>query len=693
MEKHTKRVSIRFKLLAALLAVAFFVIGTSYINVLQQRNVSSYSDKVDRLHVGAQALLQMKNATSELNTEIISIQDLVDVQGTQAEGSLASDKKYKILASLEIINKWKNEYKRNLSENLGTDATFIIDIDTLQSSITDSALEYMHLKEQGISDILTQRKYQTLVDSVDTLKRNIDTTITKEARTIQDSVYVSDISEKKATTINYIVSFLSVLAACILGIFLNSRIVGPVLKVRDAVIHIANGDLSQTIDVKTQDEIGDLSDAFNNMTKKLRESEISLGAQIKENEAKSTALQSQVTETEKSKKAILNLLEDIQEEKRRVEGVVVERTKELSSEKARLLASINSLSFGFIIADTKHQVLLKNKAIIDLFGLKDADEMTIDHISELLGARFDIKSKVELCLEDEKVCEIKEIGYKSKFFRGIIAPILTPEDSRIIGYVFLLEDITEARIIDQAKSEFVALASHQLRTPLSAMNWYTEMLISGDAGELNKEQKNLLDEIYKSSRRMSDLVGMLLNVSRIELGTFIIDPKPTNICELVQDQLSQLKLIIGQKQLDVQVTCEQKEMMLNLDAGIMMIVLQNLLSNTIKYTPEKGHIKVEIGSHKEDSTIVLSVRDDGYGIAATQQAKIFTKLFRADNIKTKDTEGNGLGLYMVKTMLEQAGCKIWFESKENEGTTFFVSIPEAGMNKKAGTKLLGELKS
>ena len=107
----------------------------------------------------------------------------------------------------------------------------------------------------------------------------------------------------------------------------------------------------------------------------------------------------------------------------------------------------------------------------------------------------------------------------------------------------------------------------------------------------------------------------------------------------------------------------------------------------------KGHIKVEIGSHKEDSTIVLSVRDDGYGIAATQQAKIFTKLFRADNIKTKDTEGNGLGLYMVKTMLEQAGCKIWFESKENEGTTFFVSIPEAGMNKKAGTKLLGELKS
>ena len=490
-----------------------------------------------------------------------------------------------------------------------------------------------------------------------------------------------------------VISILIVSLFIVLGIsyFLSQLLARPIRGLALVAQRIAEGDLSVRADVVNKDEIGDLAKAFNTMAEKLQELYTNMDSRIME---KTKAFSDKVDEVEKSKLAILNLLEDIENEKKKVEAVVVERTKELTSEKARLLASMNSLSLGFIIADMDNHVLLKNKAMIDLFGLDESEERSsVDHISQILEAQFDIKNRLKLCLADKNVCEIKDISSKDRFLRGIIAPVITPDDNEMIGYVFLLEDVTESRLIDRAKSEFVSLASHQLRTPLSSINWYTEMLSSGDAGDLNEEQKDYIAEVSNASKRMSDMVGMLLNVSRIELGTFIIDPVPTDICILLKDQLEQFKVLIEQTSMETDLVCDSRNITVNIDPMIMDIVIQNLISNAIKYTPEKGRLKIEVFENKSDHSVSLSVADNGYGIEESQQSKIFTKLFRADNIKTKDTEGNGLGLYMIKTMLEQAGCTISFKSKENHGTTFLVTIPKNGMRKKAGTKLLGELKS
>lgn len=478
----------------------------------------------------------------------------------------------------------------------------------------------------------------------------------------------------------------------IIFVFLFTRnLFKPLGLLENSLQKISSGDWTARAPVVNKDEIGRLATAFNSMAAHLQGLYSSMDRKIRE---KTALLSNKVDEVEKSKLAILNLLEDIEDEKKRVEEVVKERTKELSSEKARLLASMNSLSFGFIIADMNNHVLLKNKAMIELFGFDESEEtFSVEHISELLEAQFDIKNRISLCMKDKSMCEIKEISSNDKFLRGVIAPVITPEDNELIGYVFLLEDITEAKLIDRAKSEFVSLASHQLRTPLSSINWYTEMLASGEAGVLNEEQKDYVEEVSNASRRMSDMVGMLLNVSRIELGTFIIEPVPTNICGLLADQYEQFKLLMDQKGMQAEILCNPKDIVVNIDPMIMSIAIQNLISNAIKYTPEKGRIKMEVYKDAKDNAVHISVSDNGYGISATQQAKIFTKLFRADNIKTKDTEGNGLGLYMVKTMLNQAGCTISFTSKEDQGTTFVISVPSSGMRKKAGTKFLGGIKS
>jgi len=266
------------------------------------------------------------------------------------------------------------------------------------------------------------------------------------------------------------------------------------------------------------------------------------------------------------------------------------------------------------------------------------------------------------------------------------ADSLKEENGKVIGCVVVFRDITKERMIDKAKSEFVSLASHQLRTPLSAVNWYAEMLLNGDAGKINENQRKYLEEIYHGNQRMVALVNSLLNVSRIELGTLAINIKPTNLTKLANSVLTELRPKIKNKKLKVTKKYDSRLPKIKVDPKLMRIVFQNLLSNAVKYTPLGGKVRLNIT--KRQSAILITVADTGYGIPKNQQAKVFTKLFRGDNVRTKQTEGTGLGLYIVKAVVKEAGGKIWFKSQENKGTTFYVTLPLKGMKAKKGTKSL-----
>jgi PAS domain S-box-containing protein len=255
----------------------------------------------------------------------------------------------------------------------------------------------------------------------------------------------------------------------------------------------------------------------------------------------------------------------------------------------------------------------------------------------------------------------------------------------IVGAIVVFRDTSKEYELDKAKNEFVSLASHQLRTPLSAINWYSEMLLSGDAGKLGKDQHEYINEISEGSQRMSELVNSLLNVSRLEVGKLTNEPAPNNVQELIGDLEKEMQGQIEQR--GIKVTDHvQKIPQVIADPKQLRMVVQNLLSNAVKYTSEKGAVDVTLRLAKpEDLAIAglkgadphwfFSVQDNGYGIPQDQQSKIFGKLFRADNVRKLDVEGTGLGLYIVKEVVEKMGGRVWFTSIESVGTTFYVVAP------------------
>lgn len=234
-------------------------------------------------------------------------------------------------------------------------------------------------------------------------------------------------------------------------------------------------------------------------------------------------------------------------------------------------------------------------------------------------------------------------------------------------------DITEQKKLDEAKTEFVSLASHQLRTPATTIKWYTDMLTSGGIGQLSPKQDDYINRVHKVNEEMIDLVDTLLNISKIEIGTFSVESKATNVQELFESVLVELSEQINKK--GIRVEKRYRDALLNIknDPKLLRIVIQNLLSNAVKYTPGNGTITVTLKQSIFEK--VITITDSGIGIPKQEQNRIFTKMFRAQNARNLITsQGTGLGLYMVKSIVDALGGSISFVSEENKGSSFIVKI-------------------
>ncbi|GEM_PF-4766320 len=238
--------------------------------------------------------------------------------------------------------------------------------------------------------------------------------------------------------------------------------------------------------------------------------------------------------------------------------------------------------------------------------------------------------------------------------------------------------------VDKAKSEFISLVAHQLRTPLSTISLTAEMLTRGLAGEINDKTKLYLENIATSVKGMSELIDTFLNISKIEMGTFPINPAPADLIKTVDGILTDLEPQISNKHLNFKKNYFTEQLAINLDQKAMRVILENLIANAIKYTDQGGAIAVDI--FKQNQEIIIKVADNGWGIPKEQQVKIFEKRYRADNVKKTSAEGLGLGLYTVKLVIERTNGRIWFESEENQGTTFYVAFPAEGMRRKEKLK-------
>lgn len=382
------------------------------------------------------------------------------------------------------------------------------------------------------------------------------------------------------------------------------------------------------------------------------------------------------------------------------EELNIEKTK-AAHEQVKYEAILGSISEGIIVTGKDGNIVLINPAAEQLLGWS-LDEIIGKSISEALPIEdsnhsplsHDVRPVIKALTTGEKISGplyfYKKPDNTPLPVAITVSPILL--DGTVIGAVELFRNVSDELALDRAKSEFVALASHQLRTPISAIRWFTEMLLNEDTGPITEAQKEQLTQIDQSNQRMATLVDGLLNVSRVEMKNFSIKPELTDLATLSSAILmEERKKWQQEKPLTFAENYDENLPKLAVDPDIMKIIFQNLFSNAIKYTAENGKITIEISqeaSDNKDTGIILKVIDTGYGIPEQQKEKIFTKLFRADNAKEKDTDGTGLGLYIVQSLVDEVGGKIWFTSKENEGTTFFVSLPKEGMKQKQGEKVL-----
>ena len=259
---------------------------------------------------------------------------------------------------------------------------------------------------------------------------------------------------------------------------------------------------------------------------------------------------------------------------------------------------------------------------------------------------------------------------------------ITNHAAAAIANAILYEKVNEA---NQAKSEFVSMVSHELKTPMTSLRGYTDLLLSGMTGELSEQQHNFLEIMAANIRRMSQQIQDLTDISRIETGQLHIELSPTSFVNVVNETMQTVKGLCDDKEIRIHLELPEELPLVMADKGRMVQVLTNLLSNACKYSPPDTDVTLSFMSRmvtSEDSDearpmVWCQVKDSGYGISPTDLEKLFTKFFRSEDPNIRQAKGTGLGLSITKGIIELHGGEIWVESKVGEGTSFQFTIPQA----------------
>jgi PAS domain S-box-containing protein len=358
-----------------------------------------------------------------------------------------------------------------------------------------------------------------------------------------------------------------------------------------------------------------------------------------------------------------------------LEEKVRERTLELEQylavlhqEEAKEKALLESIGDGVIAVDKDRMIIYANQATEQMLGMS-VQEMQGKPFVDMVPAQDEKGNPISASqrLLEQAAQSGKSMSQTYYYVRknGSRFPVAVTASPIVLGgamtgLVNTFRDITEEREIERAKDELVSLVSHQLRTPPTGIKWYAGMLLSEEVGAVNDMQRAYLREISYNNERMIDVVNAMLSVSRIELGKFVVEPKLTDITKLIEGVIGEIILHAEEKHLVITRKYPADSPSAVVDPTLVRMIVQNLLFNAVKYTPEKG--KITIAYEVVGPELRLSVEDTGCGIPLPDQKNVFTKLYRADNARKIDSSGTGLGLYIVKRIINEMGGHIHFTS-------------------------------
>lgn len=407
----------------------------------------------------------------------------------------------------------------------------------------------------------------------------------------------------------------------IFAFYLTKQILRPIKELEKGIKEVAARNFQRKVEVASEDGIGVLADEFNEMISKLKEYEK------------------------------INV-------------------KKLLMEKEKSEAVVNNLSNPLIVTDKDHKIVLINETAKELFSLRE--DVLGTHFLEVIKAEeiFEYIKNPEA--KEEKTFLLKK-NDKKRHYR-ISTKQVIDEDEEYQFTVTLLEDITRLKEIDNMKSEFVSTVSHEFRTPLTSMNMGLSMVINEDTGELNEEQKELLEAAYEDVERLTELVNDLLDLSKIESGKIEMEFDKVDVNDIIEKTLNPFHKQAEEKEIELKFKQSEDNIFAYADPSKISWVISNLVGNALRYADEG---KIEVDAEIKGRRVLVSVADNGPGIPKEYQSKIFEKFVRAGSDK-EEKSGTGLGLAIAKEIITAHNGRIWVESEEGEGSTFSFYIPRYG---------------
>ena len=416
-------------------------------------------------------------------------------------------------------------------------------------------------------------------------------------------------------------SLIAIILVIIITFLISQGITKPIAEMKKQTEKIAEGNYTGEVKIYSDDEIGQLGQAINDLSFKIKEAQEST-----------------------------------------------------ESERQRLDSVLRHMSDGVIATDRRGRIVIMNTAALDILNLKSEKVIGIPLLSILpLDEKVTFRELLET--QQERLIHLEEDGEDSIIHCEF--SVIQRESGFISGLVCVLTDVTEQQKIDRERRNFVSNVSHELRTPLTSIKSYTEALVDG-AWENKEIAPGFLKVIETETDRMMRMITDLLNLSRMDQNRLGLEKEFINMNELVLHIVNRFEMVLQsepyrEKNYRILTDITQRDLWVELDQDKITQVLDNIINNAIKYSPDGGRIIVRLMETHTD--IIVSVSDEGLGIARKDIPHLFDRFYRVDKARSRAMGGSGLGLAIAQEVVQLHGGKIWVNSIENKGSTFFVSLP------------------
>jgi len=492
------------------------------------------------------------------------------------------------------------------------------------TSVNDRNLIGKKNEDPYIDDFTSKSLTAIDQETEDRVQINVQT-IQSAGDTIVGALYLKSDLEQKYREINDIAlifvtaSLIAIMISIIVSVLIARSITQPIEEMREQALRIARGDYSRKVADKANDELGQLAVSFNQLAERIEETQ-----------------------------------------------------EAMESERNRLNSVLSHMTDGVIATDRRGRVITINEMALSLLNVKEEEAMG-QSILTLLEMEENYTLRTLLENPDEILLKRKKQSISSMILR-VDFSMIRRDSGFISGLVAVLHDVTEQEKTEQERREFVSNVSHELRTPLTSMRSYLEALNDG-AWKEEEIAPNFLKVTLDETDRMIRMINDLLNLSRMDSGNNPLQKEFVNFKELVNFVLDRFDMMIDQIDKDYVVHREftKRELWVEVDTDRMIQVIDNIMNNAIKYSPDGSVITVRL--METHNNVILSITDQGLGIPKSDLTKVFDRFYRVDKARARKQGGTGLGLAISKEVLKAHGGTIWAESQENIGSTFFISLP------------------